>query len=182
MLKKEIEVSIIKDLVELEKAYDVRRQVFMIEGDEPESEQFDGNDLCATHLIAYWNGIVAGTMRLRVISGADGGTIIWERLSVIKEVREQNPWVFRALLNSARLYTEMMGLKTVLGIVENPKLMRLWFFYGFHKTGEKPLLYRGHKYTPICMTLKPEIEVETPSLRHAVLAVPEIFAESRLRS
>ncbi len=179
MPKVETTVSMVKNLAELEEAYDIRRQVFMVEGDEPEEEQFDGNDFCATHLLAHWKGETVGTMRLRIVSGANGGTIIWERLAILKDVREKNPWVLRSLLKSARHYTELMGLNTIIGIVENPKLMRMYRHYGFSKTGETPLIFRGHAYTPMHMKLDKQTQDDAPTLRQAVLAQPEVFAESR---
>ncbi|WP_085905744.1 hypothetical protein [Kiloniella majae] len=183
MTKSAIDVSIVKTLDELELAYGIRRQVFMGEGGEPEEEQFDGNDLCSAHLIAQWNGIVCGTMRIRIISMDEGGTTIWERLSVLKEVREKNPWIFRSLLLNAKRYTEIMGLQTVIGIVEDPKLMRFWKLYGFKPTGEKPLNYRGHEYVPIKLSLettkdKARLRGEV-SLRQAVRAFPDVFAQTQ---
>ncbi len=177
MSKSKITVSMVKNLTELELAYDIRKQVFMVEGGEPEEEQFDGNDFCAIHLVAYWNGEVCGTMRLRILSAMRGGTVIWERLSVLKEARTQNPWIFRSLLSNAKRYTEMMGLKTVIGIVENPKLMRFWKLYGFEVTGELPLVFRGHEYTPIRLSLAVDPTVNEPSLREAVLPLPDVFAQ-----
>ncbi len=172
-------IKMVKNLSDLENAYEIRREVFMVEGDEPEEEQFDGNDLCASHLIAHWNGEAVGTMRLRIVSGANGGTIIWERLAILKEAREKNPWVLRALLKSARHYTELMGVNRIIGIVENEKLMKMYKNYGFSKTGETPLVYRGHAYTPMHMELNKEAGSEAPTLREAVQALPEVFAESR---
>lgn len=173
-----IEVKIAETLEDLEAVYAVRRKVFMMDDDnEPEEEQFDGNDLVATHLLAMMDGNVVGTMRLRIISAACGGVMIWERLSILREVRETNPWVFKKLVSAARSYTEMMGVSSVVGIVENPRLMAVWRRYGFRKTGEEPLVYRGHKYTPIAMSLGSNTQADRlPSLREAVMTVPKVFS------
>ena len=179
MQTNEITVSMIKDIKEMEEAYAIRREVFMVEGGEPEEEQFDGNDFCAAHLLAVWKGKPVATMRLRIVSGTDGGTIIWERMAILKDAREQNPWIFRSLMNNARHYTDLMGLKNVIGIVENPKLMRFWQIYGGKETGEEPIDFRGHKYRPIRLTINRKKPAETPTLRQAIMAVPEVFAESR---
>ena len=183
MTKSVIDVAIVKGLDELELAYAIRRKVFMIEGGEPEEEQFDGNDLCSVHLIAKWNGAVCGTMRIRIISMDEGGTAIWERLAVEQNAREKNPWIFRSLLLNAKRYTELMGLKTVIGIVENPKLMRFWKLYGFKPTGEKPLNYRGHEYVPIKLSLagrkNEDTMVQEVTLRQAVRAFPDVFAQAQ---
>lgn len=174
----QIQVKIAESLADLEAVYAVRRKVFMTGDDsEPEEEQFDGNDLVATHLIASIGDQVVGTMRLRIVSAASGGVMIWERLSILKEVREGNPWVFRKIVNAARAYTEMMGVTSVIGIVENPRLMAVWRRYGFRQTGEEPLDYRGHKYIPIAMRLDSRNGADKlPSLREAVMTVPKMFS------
>jgi predicted GNAT family N-acyltransferase len=179
MQTNETTVTMIKDLAELEQAYAIRRQVFIVEGQESEEVEFDGNDFCAAHLLAYWKGEAVGTMRLRIVSGSEGGTIIWERMAILKEARERNTWIFRALMKSARHYTDLMGLKNVIGIVENPKLMRFWQIYGGKETGEEPLEFRGHTYRPIRLTINRDEPREEMTLRQAIMAVPEVFAETR---
>ena len=175
----ETSVTMIKSLEEMEKAYEIRRQVFMEEQGEPEDEQFDGNDFCAAHLLAFWKGQPVGTMRLRMVSGSDGGTIIWERLSILREAREGNPWLFRKILKAARHYTDLMGVKNVIGIVEDQKLMRFWQIYGGKLTSEEPLDFRGHKYRPIRLTIERPESGDLPTLRQAITSVPETFAETR---
>ncbi|MEM6617919.1 MAG: hypothetical protein AAF631_01290 [Pseudomonadota bacterium] len=175
----ETTVVLVRDMAQMQAAYDVRRQVFLVEGGENEEEEFDGNDFCAAHLLAFWNGKPVGTMRLRIVSGSEGGTIIWERLAITKDAREANPWLFRKILNAARHYTELMGLKHVIGIVENPKLMRFWRIYGGKDTGEAPLDMGGHTYRPIRLTIKRDSPMPTPTLREAILPVPQMFEETR---
>lgn len=175
----ETTVTMIKSLAEMEQAYEIRREVFLVEGGENEEEEFDGNDFCAAHLLAFWNGKPVGTMRLRIVSGGDGGTIIWERFAILKDAREKNPWLFRKMLNAARHYTDLMGIQNVIGIVENPKLMRFWRIYGGKDTGEEPLLLGGHTYRPIRLTIKRETPPSQPTLRQAIQAVPEVFEETR---
>ena len=175
----ETTVIMVKNLTEMEQAYDIRRQVFLVEGGENEEEEFDGNDFCAAHLLAYWNGEPVGTMRLRIVSGSDGGTIIWERFAILKDAREKNPWLFRKILNAARHYTDLMGIKNVIGIVENPKLMRFWRIYGGRETGEQPLAMGGHTYSPIRLTIKRDQPRSQPTLREAIMAVPQVFEDTR---
>lgn len=179
MQKSETTVSMVKSMEEMQQAYDIRRQVFVIEGQESEEIEFDGNDFCAAHLLAHWNGEPVATMRMRIVSGNEGGTIIWERMAILKDARERNPWIFRALMNSARHYTDLMGLKNVIGIVENPKLMRFWRIYGGKETGEEPLELDGHTYRPIRLTIDRDKPQEELTLRQAILAVPEVFDETR---
>lgn len=179
MTNTETTVTMIKTLQEMEEAYEIRRQVFLEEQGELEDEEFDGNDFCAAHLLAYWKGKPVGTMRLRIVSGGDGGTIIWERFAILKDARERNPWLFRKILNAARHYTDLMGVQNVIGIVENPKLMRFWRLYGGKDTGEEPLALGGHTYRPIRLTIKRETPPSQPTLREAIMAVPQVFEDTR---
>lgn len=179
MASQDTSVVMVKSLQEMEQAYEIRRQVFLVEGGESEEEEFDGNDFCAAHLLAYWHGKPVGTMRLRVVSGSDGGTIIWERLSITREAREGNPWIFRKILNAARHYTELMGIENVIGMVENEKLMKFWQTYGCIQTDEEPLDLGGHTYLPFRLSLKRMTPKGEPTLRSAILAVPQVFEETR---
>lgn len=179
MPRQKISVVMVKTLEEMQEAYDIRRKVFMDEQGEPEEEQFDGNDFCAAHLLAYADDEPVGTMRLRIVSGTDGGTIIWERMAILKKSRESNPWLFRHILKAARHYSEMMGMRSAIGIVENPKLMRFWEIYGGVQTDEEPLDFRGHKYKPMRLTLGTPKTEKQPSLREAIMATPEVFEETR---
>ncbi len=178
-MRKITTVDMVKTMEEMQQAYAIRREVFMGEGGEPEEEQFDGNDFCAAHLLVFWDNKPVATMRLRVVSGNDGGMIIWERMAILRYARERNLWIFRALMKSARHYTDLMGIANVIGIVENPKLVRFWKIYGGVETGEQPIDFRGHMYRPICLKLNREAPAATPTLREAILPVPEVFAEIR---
>ena len=50
-------------------AFALRREAFVIEQQIPEAEEFDADDLAATHVVAIGAGNVVGTLRL--IWGAD---------------------------------------------------------------------------------------------------------------
>jgi predicted GNAT family N-acyltransferase len=45
-------------------AFGLRREVFILEQQIPESEEFDADDLTATHLVAIAAGNVVGTLRI----------------------------------------------------------------------------------------------------------------------
>lgn len=45
-------------------AFALRREVFVIEQQIPEAEEFDADDLTATHLVAIASGNVVGTLRI----------------------------------------------------------------------------------------------------------------------
>ena len=50
-------------------AFALRREVFVIEQQIPESEEFDADDLTATHLVAIAAGNVVGTLRITALPG-----------------------------------------------------------------------------------------------------------------
>ncbi|MEJ6710233.1 MAG: hypothetical protein QNK92_15810 [Amylibacter sp.] len=50
MAKDETNVSMVKSMEDMQKAYDIRRQEFVVEGEECEEIKFDRNDFCAAHL------------------------------------------------------------------------------------------------------------------------------------
>lgn len=78
----DFEVRPIRDLNDYQKIVAIRAAAFMCEQSCPFEEEFDGNDLNATHLLAYYGGGPVGTVRLRWFSGF--GKI--ERVCVLK------PW------------------------------------------------------------------------------------------
>ncbi|MEJ6710232.1 MAG: hypothetical protein QNK92_15805 [Amylibacter sp.] len=100
-------------------------------------------------------------------------------MAIMKDARERNPWIFHALINSAHHYTDLMGLKNVIGIVENLKLMRFWRICGSKETGEAPLELDGHTYRPIRLTIHRDEPQEELTPRQAIMAVPEVFDETR---
>lgn len=83
MINNAIDVRIIENELDLEKAFDIRRQVFMGEQAVTEAEEFDGKDKGATHYLASVAGITAGTVR--IIN--HGKTWDLQRLSILSEYR-----------------------------------------------------------------------------------------------
>ena len=133
----------------------IRHQVFMVEDNEPAEEQWDGNDFSsAIHLIIRSKGMAIGCMRLRIISMADGGTMIWERMAILQEYRG-GLRLLNQLAAFALNITFLKGCRRVVGIVNNPKLIRFWERKGFRKTGEPAEVYRGKAYFPMHQSFEP---------------------------
>lgn len=66
-------------------AFALRREVFVIEQQIPEAEEFDAHDLTARHLVAVQAGRVVGTLRLI----AEPGTVRIGRVAVALAARGQ---------------------------------------------------------------------------------------------
>ncbi len=59
------EATPVRTLDELQQAFAIRAAVFMSEQACPYQEEFDGNDLCATHFLLKRAGAPVGTLRIR---------------------------------------------------------------------------------------------------------------------
>ena len=168
-----ISVSVVSNELEWKTVQNIRRRVFIDNGD-PEDEQFDGNDYCATHLIARLNDEAVGTFRIRLISAADGGSVIWERLSILPDARQKNPRIFMKLVEAAYEYTSMKSIRTVVGIVANPRLYKYWKRFGFKETGEAPIMFDDVAYLPISLHV-PQLAKPAIKLHKAILAEQTAF-------
>jgi predicted GNAT family N-acyltransferase len=65
----EITVRVVRSLDDLQRVATIRAITYMAEQDCPYDEEFDGNDLCALHLLAIEGGQPVGTLRLRFFNG-----------------------------------------------------------------------------------------------------------------
>src|SRR5882672_818811 len=65
----DIEVRVVRSLDDLHKVSVLRAITYMAEQTCPYDEEFDGNDLCALHLLACERGEPVGTLRLRFFNG-----------------------------------------------------------------------------------------------------------------
>jgi predicted GNAT family N-acyltransferase len=82
---------------EIERAFAIRRRVFVEEQGVSELLEFDGLDGEARHLLASVDGVPAGTLRIRMIEGSRVGKI--ERVAVLAAQRRHR--VGNALLVAA---------------------------------------------------------------------------------
>ncbi len=81
----------------------VRAACFLGELEVPYSEEFDGHDFSATHVIAYVGEEPVGTVRLRWFQSF----AMPERLAVVQRFRGRN--IGQVLLERCRLLTERRG-------------------------------------------------------------------------
>ena len=81
----DFEIRRITTRAELEAALELRHEVFCVEQGVPRSEERDGRDHDALHLIAVKDGKVLATCRLVFV----GNTVQFSRLAVAREARRQ---------------------------------------------------------------------------------------------
>jgi predicted GNAT family N-acyltransferase len=97
--KRGFEIRRVYSQQELADAVELRYQVFCVEQGVPASEERDGRDQDALHLIAIEDGTVIGTCRLVFV----GSTVQFSRLAVAQSSRRRG--IATALLQAAELET-----------------------------------------------------------------------------
>ncbi len=147
-------VTIVTDANEFQACMAVRAAAFLSRG-EPYSDEYDGNDLiCATHLLARQNDTPVGTMRIRIVSAAEGGVAVWERLAVTP-VAHRGIGVLNSLADKAMAYTQFKGCHRIIGGVADPRLQRFWKKRGFTMLNKPPVKYNETDYIQMGMDMSP---------------------------
>ena len=109
-------IEMVRTLDAFQKVVAVRSMVYMAEQDCPYEEEFDGNDLCASHVIAYSNGQPIATLRLRWFAGF--GKI--ERVSILPAFRGSG--VVKVMLAASLEIASRKGYRRMLAQIQ----ARLW--------------------------------------------------------
>lgn len=135
----------------------VRAAVFLAEEDNiTYHDEFDGNDMVATHLIAYVNGDPAGVLRVRWFAGFAR----WERLGIRKRYRCLA--VLNALAKAAMELSRQKGYSLASGKARED-VVNFWRRFGGRPSGESVAMYRG--------TLVPMIyDIQAKPGQHAISA------------
>ncbi len=123
-LGNEIRVEVVRELSDFMKVVAIRAAVFLAEQDCPYEEEYDGNDLCSTHLIAYVRDEPVATLRLRYFAGFAK----IERVCVMKSVR--GGAVVRALIETSVEIIGRKGYRHVVGYIQK-RLVPFWRQLGF---------------------------------------------------
>lgn len=122
--KKAIGVTIARTFEDLGRIIAIRSAVYIGEQECPYDEEYDGNDLSATHLIAYVGDEPAGCMRVRFF--ADFAKI--ERLAIRKEFRKTRA-AFQLVRAGFKL-CQKKGYTLVYGHSQT-RLVNFWSRFGF---------------------------------------------------
>jgi predicted GNAT family N-acyltransferase len=103
-----IEVRVARDDAERDAALLLREDVFVREQGVPLSEELDGRDAVATHVVAVADGRVVGTCRLLL----DGGACKLSRMVVASDHRGQG--IGRALLAESDRIAREWGARCIV--------------------------------------------------------------------
>jgi len=129
---KGIGITIARNFDDLMRVAAIRNSVYIGEQECPYEEEYDGNDLSATHLLAYIGDEPVGCMRLRFF--ADFAK--FERVAVRKEYRKSRAAI--QLIHAGLKYCQKKGYARVLGHAQS-RLVSFWTRFGF-----RPMENRKH--------------------------------------
>lgn len=145
----EITVSVVRNLEDLMRVVSLRTSVYINEQACPYEEEFDGNDLSATHMLGYVGGELAGCLRIRFF--ADFAKL--ERVAVKREFRHTR--LAFQLGRAAMELCRMKGYRRVYGHAEK-HLLNFWSRFGFKVLeGGHDLVFSDHQYVEILAEIEP---------------------------
>lgn len=155
-------VEIVRNLDQYQQVATIRAAVFMAEQNCPFGEEFDGNDLTATHLVGYDGGRPIGTLRLRWFAGFAK----LERVCVLAPYR-RSPIVKIMLANCFELAARK-GYEMMIGHIQT-RLVDLWaHVFSFKmRTGRPPVSFSNFDYT--------EIDIPLPKHPDAIAADEDAY-------
>jgi len=133
-------VTVARNFEDLMRVSSLRSAVYMGEQECPYEEEFDGNDLSATHLIGYIGNEPAGCLRIRFF--ADFAKL--ERLAVRKEFR--NTRLSFQIVRAAIRLCQMKGYRRLYGHSQK-RLVNFWARFGFKPLeGAKEFVFSDFDY------------------------------------
>ena len=142
-------VAVARSMEDLSRVIALRAAVYMAEQACPYEEEFDGNDLSATHLIGYIGDEPAGCLRIRFF--ADFAKI--ERLAVRAEHR--NTRMAFALVRAGIELARVKGYRRLYGHAQK-RLVGFWGRFGFRVfEGAQELVFSDFDYVEMLMEAEP---------------------------
>ena len=123
-----IQIQLITTSDMLQQAFNIRREVFVIEQMVSETEEYDQEDI-STHFIALYDGLPVGTARYRTTLNG----IKLERFAILKSFRSRG-------VGSAILQHMLQALSAFEGLIylhAQLTAMGLYSKFGFEAIGEQ---------------------------------------------
>jgi len=150
-----IGITIARNFEDLSRIIAIRSAVYIGEQECPYDEEYDGNDLAATHLLAYVGNEPAGSLRVRFF--ADFAKI--ERLAIRKEFRKTRA-AFQLVRAGLKL-CQKKGYRKAYGHSQT-RLVDFWGRFGFHTfEGGKSFVFSDFDYVELVAELEPDPDAIT---------------------
>ena len=148
----EIGVTVARNFEDLGRVIAMRSAVYIGEQECPYEEEYDGNDLAATHLLVYVGDEPAGCLRVRFF--ADFAKI--ERLVVRKEFRKTRA-AFHVVRAGFKL-CQAKGYRRVYGHSQT-RLVNFWSRFGFRvMEGGQKFVFSDFDYVEIVADIEPDAD------------------------
>jgi predicted GNAT family N-acyltransferase len=164
---RELMVTVARTFEDLVRVSSIRSAVYIGEQECPYEEEFDGNDLAATHLIGYVGDEPAGCLRIRYF--ADFAKV--ERLAVRKEFR--NTRLSFQLVRAGIKLCQMKGYRRLYGHSQK-RLVNFWSRFGFRPIdGRKEFVFSDFDYVEIVAEVDRDPEAITIGADPYVMIRPE---------
>jgi predicted GNAT family N-acyltransferase len=162
-----IGVTVARNFEDLNRVIAMRSAVYIGEQECPYDEEFDGNDLSATHLLAYVGDEPAGCLRVRFF--ADFAKI--ERLVIRKEFRKTRA-AFHLVRGGFKL-CQKKGYRRVYGHSQI-RLVNFWSRFGFRvMEGGQKFVFSDFDYVEIVADIERDPEAVTIGSDPYVIIRPE---------
>jgi predicted GNAT family N-acyltransferase len=143
-------VTIARNFEDLNRVVAMRSAVYIGEQECPYEEEFDGNDLSATHLLVYIGDEPVGCLRVRFF--ADFAKI--ERLVIRKEFRKTRA-AFHVVRGAFSL-CQKKGYRRVYGHSQM-RLVNFWSRFGYRvMEGGKKFVFSDFDYVEIVADIEPD--------------------------
>ncbi len=145
--RRHVSVRVARSIEDMAKIFSVRSATFQAEQACPYEEEFDGNDFCATQLLAYVGADPAACIRIRYF----GDFAKLERLSIRREYRGRR--LSRSLVEAALAHCARKGFRRIYGHSRSD-LVEFWQRLGFDIIPERPpFWFSGVEYVEILAEL-----------------------------
>ena len=151
----DLKVGVVRNLSDFMQVVALRAAVFMSEQDCPYDEEFDNNDMCACHLIAYLRDEPVATLRIRWF--ANFAKI--ERVCVMKHVR--GGALVKLMIETAVDMIGRKGYLHILGYIQK-RLVPFWKQLGFlPRDSREAFRFSDYEYVECSRQLQPRADALT---------------------
>ena len=148
-IRHDFEIRVVGAIHQLMHVVAIRSAVFLSEQSCPYHEEFDGNDFCATHLVAYRGREPVACIRIRYFS--DFAKL--ERLAVRHDYR--NSRISFKLVWAAIDLARKKGYSKIYGHAQD-RLVKFWSHFGARPMrGRRPLVFSDFAYTEMLLETRP---------------------------
>ena len=165
--KKHIGITVARTFDDLMRVAAIRNAVYIGEQECPYDEEYDGNDLSATHLLAYMGDEPIGCLRVRFFAGFAK----FERMAIRKEYRHSRAAIL--LAQAGLKFVRKKGYCRAYAHSQ-ARLVTFWSRFGFRPLeGSETFVFSDFDYVEIVADLEPDPDAIVPGANPYVLIRPE---------